>query len=88
MLKLPPYGGNVTKEFWSRRGDRTISKWYLLALLLQEEKQLTMAHGLKRSEYERLVSGKVKHQPFRFTERHDRKSEKAKATQDWCRRSC
>ena len=39
LQKLCPYNGHGPKEFWAHKGDTTISKWYLLALLLQDEKQ-------------------------------------------------
>ena len=67
LRKIRSYVGEGPKQFWSHRGDSSISKWYLLALLLQAEKKWTVEHGLNNSEYEWLVTGKPpKRHAFRF----------------------
>ena len=67
LLKLPPYDGKGPKEFWALHSDRTVSIWYLLALLLQAENEWSVTHGLKHSDYQLLVTGKApKRKAFRF----------------------
>ena len=61
MKKLEPYASKTLdspKVFYHCAGEKTISRWYLLALLDVDNKGLVVQHGLSDQSYEFLVTGR------------------------------